>query len=69
MRTANSPSALHNIVGSSLMMLSVVDPRVRRSSRLHHVIRGSRATDAAQKRWSSPLVPGLIAAILATGTQ
>ena len=35
-----------NIVGSSLVM-SVVDPRVSRSSRLHHVLRGSRATDAA----------------------
>ena len=57
-KTLVQGALLDNIAGSSFLMLSLGYPRVKRSSRLHHVMRGSLATDAAQKWWSSPLVLG-----------
>ena len=60
---------LDNINDSSILKLFLCYPHVKCNSRLYHVMRGSLATDAAQKWWSSPLGPALIATILATGTR
>ena len=57
-KTLAQGAFLDNIFGSSFFMLSLGYPRGKCSSKLHHVMRGSLATDAAQKWWSIPLAPG-----------